>query len=72
MTRVEVIVASAEEADFSHAELWSGGELLAVTVLHEERLHVRIAPRPDGAPWLIDAASLALAIQDAARRIAAY
>jgi hypothetical protein len=50
-------------------ELWSGDEVLAVTFLYDGRLHLRIEPRADGEPWLIDATSLALALDEAARRI---
>ena len=35
-------------------------------------LHLRVDPRRDGEPWLIETESLALALQDAAQRIAAY
>jgi hypothetical protein len=66
MPPVRVIAAGAEEA-----ELWWGDELLAGTVLYDGRLHLRIDPRADGQPWLIEAASLALALDEAARRIAA-
>jgi hypothetical protein len=52
------------------AELWCGNDLLAVTFLYDGRLHLRIEPRADGQPWLIDATSLALALDAAARRIA--
>jgi hypothetical protein len=72
MTPVQVLVASPEEAADFNAELWVGGELLAVTVLHDGRLHLRVAPRPDGEPWLIEAASLALALERATRQIAEY
>jgi hypothetical protein len=72
MTPVEVVVASAEEATDFNAEFWLGSELLAVTVLYDGRLHLRIAPRPDGRPWLIETDSLALALDDAARRMGAY
>ena len=58
-----MIVASPEEAADGNAELWSGGELMAITVLYEGRLHLRIDPRRDGQPWLIDTTSLALAPQ---------
>jgi len=67
MPPVSVIVAGPEEA-----ELWCGDDLLAMTVLYDGRLHLRIAPRADGQPWLIDATSLALALDEAARRITAY
>ncbi len=72
MHPVRVIVASPEEAADGNAELWSGGELMAITVLYEGRLHLQIDPRRDGHPWLIDTTSLALALNDAARQLAAY
>jgi hypothetical protein len=72
MPPVEVLVASPEEAADFNAELWLGGELLAVTVLYDGRLHLRIVPRRDGEPWLVETASLALALDHAARQIAAY
>jgi hypothetical protein len=67
-----VIVASPEEAFDSNAEFWCGGEMLAVTVLYDGRLHLRVDPRRDGEPWLIDTTSLALALENAAARLAAY
>ena len=67
---VQVLVASPEEAADFNAELWLGGELLAVTVLYDGRLHLRIVPRPDGEPWLIETTSLSLALESAARQIA--
>jgi hypothetical protein len=66
MAPVRVIVGGPEAA-----ELWRGDERLAVTVLYDGRLHLRIDPRADGQPWLIEAPSLALALDEAARRIAA-
>lgn len=72
MPRIHVVLASAEEAADHHAELRCGPELMAVTVLHDERLHLRVDPRSDGEPWLIDTCTLRLALEDAARRIAAY
>jgi hypothetical protein len=62
MPPLRVIVAGPEGA-----ELWRQDELLAVTVLYDGRLHLRIDPRADGQPWLIDATSLALALDEAAR-----
>ncbi|HET6548563.1 MAG TPA: hypothetical protein VFG79_08920 [Solirubrobacter sp.] len=67
-----MIVASAEEAADGNAELWLGGELMAVTVLYDGRLHLRIDPRRDGEPWMIDTTSLGLALDDAVRQIAKY
>ena len=72
MPRVRVIVVSAEEAMDGNAEFWCGGEMMAFTVLYDGRLHLRIVPRPDGEPWLIETASLALALDNAARQIAEY
>jgi hypothetical protein len=45
---------------------------MAVTVLHEGRLHLRIDSRADGSPWLADTASLAHALAEAEQRLAAY
>jgi hypothetical protein len=72
MTEIKVIVTGPEEAYDDEAELWCGNELMAVTVLHEGRLHLRIDPRPNGGPWLADADSLAHAVADAEERLAAY
>jgi hypothetical protein len=72
MPTVRAVVVSAEEAYDGNAEFWCGGELLAVTVLQEDGLHLRIDPRPDGEPWLIETTSLARALKDAAQDIAAY
>ena len=47
-------------------------EQMAVTVFHEGRLHLRVDPRRDGEPWLIDADSLHHALEDAKQRIAIY
>jgi hypothetical protein len=72
MTEVHVIVTGAEEAYDYNAELWLANELMGVTVLHEGRLHLRIDPRADGAPWLADVDSLAHALTEAEQRLAAY
>lgn len=72
MPLVRAIVVSPEEAVDGNAEFWCGSELMAITVLHEGRLHLRVDPRRDGEPWLIDTDSLALALQDASQQIAAY
>jgi hypothetical protein len=72
MPPVRVIVASPEEAFDGNAELWCGGEQLAVTVVHDGRLHLRVDPRRDGEPWLIETTSLALALEDAASQLAAH
>jgi hypothetical protein len=41
-------------------------------VLHQSRLHLRVDPRRDGEPWLIDTDSLVLALRDAVDLISAY
>ena len=50
----------------------AANELMAVTVLHEGRLHLRIDPRADGAPWLADVGSLERSLAEAEQRLAAY
>lgn len=70
MPPVRVIVAPPETAASPSVEFWVGDERLAGTVLYDGRLHLRLESRPGGEPWLIEAASLALALDDAARRIA--
>jgi hypothetical protein len=72
MNAVNAIVTGPEEAYDNEAEIWCADELMAVTVLHEGRLHVRIDPRPDGSPWLADVVSLQRALADAEQRLAAY
>jgi hypothetical protein len=69
MPPIRVIVAGPEATVEARAELWCGDDLLAVTFLYDGRLHLEIEPRADGQRWLIDAASLALALDEAARRI---
>jgi len=65
MPQVHVIVASAEEADEGIAEFWCAGEMVAETVIHEGQLHLRIDPRIDREPWLIEVSSLALVMEGA-------
>ncbi len=72
MTAINVIVTGPEEAYDGVAEFWSANELMATTVLHQGRLHLRIDPRTDGLPWLADVVSLALALSEAKQRLAAY
>jgi hypothetical protein len=72
MTLVHLVVASAEEAADGNAEFWCGREMLAITVVHEGRLHLRVDPRRDGEPWLIDTESLTAALEDAVQQIATY
>ena len=72
MNAIKVIVTGPEEAYDNEAEFWCGHEQIGVTVLHDGRLHLRIDPRPDGAPWLADVDSLARALTEAGQRLAAY
>jgi hypothetical protein len=72
MPPVRVIVAGPGDAPDPNAQLWVGDDLMAVTILYDRRLYVRIEPSPDGEPWVIEAASLTLALDEAARRIAEY
>ena len=72
MTEINVIVTGPEEAYDYEAEFWCGNELMAFTVLHEGRLHLRIDPRRDGSPWLADVVGLARALAEADERLAAY
>jgi hypothetical protein len=69
MPPIRVIVTGPEAMPDAKAELWCGDELLAVTFHYDGRLHLQIEPRADGQPWLIDATSLALGLDEAARRI---
>ena len=72
MSAIDVIVTGPEEAYDGEAEFWSANEMVGMTVLHEGRLHLRIAPRTDGSPWLLDAVGLAHALSEAKQRLAAY
>jgi hypothetical protein len=66
---IRVIGAGPQATAEGNAELWCGDDLLAVTFLYDRRLHLRIKPRADGREWLIDATSLALALDEVATRI---
>jgi hypothetical protein len=72
MSEIRTIVTGPEEAYNYEAEVWCANELMAVTVLHEGRLQLRIDPRRDGAPWLADVDGLAHALAEALQRLAAY
>jgi hypothetical protein len=72
VTDIQVIVTGPEEAYDNVAEFWCANELMAVTVLHNERLHLRIESRADGSPWLADAQSLARALAEAEKLLATY
>ena len=72
MNAIDVIVTGPEEAYNYEAEFWCADHLMGVTVLHDGRLHLRIDPRADGAPWLADVVSLAHSLSEAEQRLAAY
>jgi hypothetical protein len=72
MPPIRVIVAGSEDTPELNAELWIGGERMAVGFRYDGRLHLRIEPHPDGEPWLIEAAGLALALDEAARQLAEH
>jgi len=72
MTEIKVIVTGPEEAYDGIAEFWSANQLMATTVLHEGRLHLRIDPRSDGTPWLADVVSLSRALGEAKQRLASF
>lgn len=72
MPSIHLVLASAEEAADGNAEFWCGRELMAVTVLHEGRLHLRVDPRTDGEPWLMDTRTLTAALENAQRQLALY
>jgi hypothetical protein len=72
MSEIHVVITGPEAANDDAAEFWCANELMGVTVLHEGRVHLRIDPRPDGSPWLADAASLARSLTEAKQRLGAY
>ncbi|MET0686194.1 MAG: hypothetical protein ABW060_12825 [Solirubrobacteraceae bacterium] len=72
MNEIEIVVTGPEEAYNNEAEFWCANELIGITVLHEGRLHLRVAPRPDGAPWMFDTVSLQRSLVEAEARLAAY
>jgi hypothetical protein len=72
MSEIRVVITGAEEAYDNGAEFWCANQLMAVTVLHEGRVHLRIDPRADGSPWLADAASLHSSLAEAKQRLASY
>lgn len=72
MSQVRMIVVSSEEAYDGIAELWCGADLMGVTILSEGELQLRIEPRADGQPWVVDSASLARELQQATSLLAAY
>ncbi len=72
MSKIRVIVVSAEEAYDGIAEFWCGAKLMGITMLSEDGLQLRIDSRADGEPWVIDITSLTHALGEANRLLAAY
>ncbi|MEZ5123285.1 MAG: hypothetical protein R2736_17200 [Solirubrobacterales bacterium] len=72
MPRIHVSVVSPEEAFNGNAEFWCGRELMAVTVLEDGQLQLRIDPRPDDRPWLLETSSLAASLAEAERLIGSH
>ena len=72
MNAVEVVVTGPEEAYDNVAEFWCANQLMGVTMLHDERLHLRIDGRAAGSPWLVDTTSLAHALAEASERLASF
>lgn len=71
MSEIHLVVTGPEAAYDNEVEFWCGNQLMAVTVLHEGRVHLRIDPRADGSPWLADAVSLARSLAEAKQRLTA-
>jgi hypothetical protein len=69
---IDVMVASAEEADDGIAEFWCGAEMMALTSIASGRLELRIESRADGLPWRVDPKSLADGLAKAAQLLAAH
>jgi hypothetical protein len=59
---LQVSVVSPEEAEHGVAEFWAGGELFGFTRLEGGELVLRIEPRKDGGPVVVNAHSLAEAL----------
>jgi hypothetical protein len=67
---IHVVVASAEEASFGVAELWSGGRLIGITRIEDGQLALRIEPSRDDV--VLAARALAEALAEADRLLALY
>ena len=69
---ITVRVVSPEEADDGVAEFWVGGVMMGFTVLEDGELLLRIDPREDGNPVLVNAKSLADALARAKTLLSSY
>lgn len=69
---ITVRVVSPEEADDGVAEFWLGDAMMGFTVLEDGELLLRIDPREDGNPVLVNAKSLADALARAKTLLSSY
>lgn len=72
MNEIHVVVTGPEAAYNDEAEFCCANELMAITVLHDGRLHLPIDPRTDGSPWPADAVSFAKSLTEAEHRMQSY
>lgn len=72
MSEIEVLTVSPEEAFDGVAELWRDGEQIAYTHydFDDGDLMLRIGPRRDGAPLVVEVRSLTRALAEANRVLA--
>jgi hypothetical protein len=69
---VDLCVYSPEAADHGYAEFWVGRERVAFTMLADGEVVLRIDPRPDGTPVLMNAHSMAARLEHAAALLGSY
>jgi hypothetical protein len=75
MNEIEVRTLSAEEGSAGVAELWRGGEQIAYTLYDlsgNGELMLRIEPRSDGAPLVVEVRKLTEALAEVDRVLAVY
>jgi len=72
MHEIQVRTISSEEAEHGVAELWRDGEQIAFTHLDRGELVLRISPRSDGTPLVIEVRSLRNALAAVDRSLASY
>ena len=72
MHEIHVSVVSPGEAEYGIAEFWSAGRMIGFTHLADGDLMLRIESQRDGAAVEVAAHSLADAIAEANRLLAAY
>jgi hypothetical protein len=72
MHEIRVSIVSPEAADHGVAELWTAGELIGHTILHDTDLMLRIEPRRDRTAVVVGAHSLAQAISRAEHLLQQY